>query len=91
MATCSHLDQVRFLQPLGAVAGCEECLKSGSGWVHLRMCHSCGKIGCCDSSPNQHATRHANEVHHPLMRSVEPGEDWSWCVVDQAMFVLAAP
>lgn len=91
MATCSHLDQVQLLQPRGAVAGCEECLKIGSGWVHLRMCQSCGRIGCCDSSPNRHATGHAREGEHPLMRSVEPGEDWSWSVIDEAMFVLAAP
>jgi hypothetical protein len=88
MATCAHLDQVEILQPPAAVAGCEECLKSRSTWVHLRMCHTCGKIGCCDSSPNRHASRHAGDAGHPVMRSAEPGEDWSWCVIDEVMFVL---
>ena len=85
---CTHLDQVRLLRPPGPIAGCEECLKIGSGWVHLRMCQTCGLIGCCDSSPNRHASRHAREAVHPVMRSVEPGEDWSWCVIDDVAFVL---
>jgi len=85
---CTHLDQVRILAPPGDIAGCEECLKIGSGWVHLRMCQTCGVIGCCDSSPNRHASRHAREAVHPIMRSVEPGEDWSWCVIDDVAFVL---
>ena len=87
-AACSHLDQVAVLEPAGPIAGCEECLKSGSRWVHLRMCQTCGKIGCCDSSPNRHASRHAHEDGHPVARSVERGEDWSWCYVDEVMFVL---
>jgi hypothetical protein len=57
-------------------------------WVHLRMCHSCGHIGCCDSSPGRHATRHAHAAHHPTLRSIEPHENWSWCVIDQVTFVL---
>lgn len=88
-ATCAHLDQVQVLEPAGSVEGCEECLNTGGSWVHLRMCHSCGKIGCCDSSPNRHATRHAAEAGHPLLRSVQPGEDWSWCTIDEVAFVLA--
>jgi Zn-finger in ubiquitin-hydrolases and other protein/MalK OB fold domain len=81
--------QLRFVfrQPQ-PVAGCEECLKTGSWWVHLRMCQTCGRIGCCDSSPNRHASRHAHHDHHPIARSVEPGEDWSWCYLDQIGFVL---
>jgi hypothetical protein len=90
MATCSHLDEVQILEAPGEIAGCEECLKIGGEWVHLRMCQTCGKIGCCDSSPNRHATRHAREAEHPVLRSVQPGEDWSWCVVDELMFVLRA-
>jgi hypothetical protein len=86
---CTHLDQIEVLDPPARVSGCEECLKIGSGWVHLRMCQTCGKIGCCDSSPNRHASRHADEVDHPIARSVEPGEDWSWCYVDELMFVVA--
>ena len=88
MATCTHLDQVELLEPSGEIAGCEECLATGGSWVHLRMCQTCGRIGCCDSSPGRHASRHARETEHPLLRSVEPGEDWSWCVVDEVMFVL---
>ena len=91
MATCSHLDQVTFLDVPDEIAGCEECLKTGDRWVHLRMCQSCGKIGCCDSSPNRHATEHARESGHPVLRSVERGEDWSWCVIDQVAFVLGRP
>ena len=90
MATCSHLDQVEILSLPAEIPGCEECLKIGGTWLHLRMCQSCGQIGCCDSSPNRHATRHAREAEHPVLRSAEPGEDWSWCVVDEAAFVLRA-
>ena len=90
MAACSHLDQVRLLEPPATIVGCEECLKIGSGWVHLRMCQTCGTIRCCDSSPNKHASSHAAEAEHPIVLSVEPGEDWSWCYVDQLMFQLAA-
>jgi uncharacterized UBP type Zn finger protein len=88
MATCTHLDQVEFPALPESIAGCEECLKTGDRWVHLRMCQMCGVIGCCDSSPNQHASRHAREEGHPVMRSAEPGEEWSWCAVDEVMFVL---
>ncbi len=86
MAACTHTDQVRVAEPPEEIAGCEECLKIGSTWMHLRMCQTCGKIGCCDSSPNQHASRHAAEAGHPILRSVEPGEEWAWCTVDEVMF-----
>ena len=85
--TCSHLDQIRDVKP--SAAGCEECIKLKAQWVHLRMCMSCGKIGCCDSSPNRHARQHAGESGHPIARSAEPGEDWSWCFVDDVAFVVA--
>jgi hypothetical protein len=88
VVACAHLDTVRIVDPPPHVAGCEECLRTGMGWVHLRMCHTCGHIGCCDSSPGRHATRHAHAAHHPTLRSIEPGENWSWCVVDQVTFVL---
>jgi len=88
MTVCTHLGQVEVLEPPAEVAGCEECLKTGGRWVHLRMCHTCGKVGCCDSSPNRHATGHAHEAGHPLLRSIEPGETWSWCVVDEVAFEL---
>ena len=68
METCTHLDQVEILDLPAEIAGCEECLKTGDRWVHLRMCHTCGKIGCCDSSPNQHASKHAREDGHPVLR-----------------------
>jgi len=90
MARCTHLDQVAIFEPPGPVAGCEECLKTGDRWVHLRMCQTCGAIGCCDSSPNRHATRHARAAEHPVMRSVEPGERWSWCTIDAVAFELGA-
>jgi hypothetical protein len=80
-ATCSHLDQIHNVTP--HTKGCEECLKIGSHWVHLRMCLSCGKVGCCDSSPNRHASKHAREPGHAIARSIEPGESWRWCYVDQ--------
>jgi uncharacterized UBP type Zn finger protein len=85
---CTHLDRIAVRVPPDEIAGCEECLKIGSRWVHLRMCQTCGRIGCCDSSPNRHASRHAREAGHPVYRSVEPGEAWSWCVVDEVMFVV---
>jgi uncharacterized UBP type Zn finger protein len=88
MATCDHLDQIRVTELPGEIAGCEECLAIGSSWMHLRMCETCGKIGCCDSSPNRHASRHAAESSHPIVRSAEPGEDWSWCYVDEVAFVI---
>jgi uncharacterized UBP type Zn finger protein len=90
MATtvCTHLDEIAVTALPETIAGCEECLKTGSRWVHLRMCMTCGKIGCCDSSPNRHASGHAREVGHPIVRSAEPGETWSWCYVDEVAFVV---
>jgi uncharacterized UBP type Zn finger protein len=84
---CSHLDQVHPVTP-SSMEGCSECLASGSRWVHLRLCLSCGQVGCCDSSPNRHASKHAAAHQHPVVASFEPGEDWSWCYVDEAAFVL---
>jgi len=78
---CSHLGQIKNVSP--NTNGCEECLKMGSHWVHLRLCLSCGHVGCCDSSPNRHASKHAPAAHHPIVRSLEPDEDWGWCYVDQ--------
>lgn len=78
---CSHLDQIRD----GWAGGdaCEECLQSGDTWVHLRMCMTCGKVGCCDDSKNKHASKHFKATQHPIMKSLEPGEDWMWCFVDE--------
>jgi uncharacterized UBP type Zn finger protein len=78
---CTHLDQIRVTHTDKHV--CEDCVKIGAGWVHLRMCLTCGHVGCCDSSPNRHATRHYQTSRHPLVRSVEPGEAWTWCYVDE--------
>lgn len=78
---CKHLAQVKFTTTDAHV--CEECVKLGDTWVHLRMCMVCGKVGCCDSSKNKHATKHFHQAAHPVMRSIEPGEDWIWCYVDE--------
>ena len=80
---CTHLGHVHVTELPESVDGCEECLASGDGWVHLRICLECGKVGCCDSSPNKHASAHARESGHPIIRSLEPGEDWSWCFEDE--------
>ncbi|MBB5329564.1 UBP-type zinc finger domain-containing protein [Tunturiibacter gelidoferens] len=78
---CKHMDQIRKVKP--SAKGCEECLKMGSTWVHLRMCLECGHVGCCDSSQHKHATKHFHKTEHPIMRSIEPGESWGWCYVDE--------
>ena len=88
MSRCTHLDSVKLLEPEGEVAGCEECLKTGGRWVHLRMCQTCGHIGCCDNSPGRHATLHHGTTGHPIIRSAEPNEDWSFCYEDDLMFIL---
>jgi uncharacterized UBP type Zn finger protein len=86
--SCTHRDRIVFTDAPERIEGCAECLRTGGRWVHLRMCQTCGKVGCCDSSPNQHASKHAQAQEHPILRSVEPGEDWSWCVIDGVAFVL---
>jgi hypothetical protein len=87
-AACTHLDQIR-IDPPDSVAGCEDCLKTGDRWVHLRVCLSCGHVGCCDSSAGRHASKHAAASDHPIVRSAEPGEVWCWCYVDEVAFELA--
>jgi uncharacterized UBP type Zn finger protein len=87
MAECTHLDQILVTRP-EQVAGCQDCLAIGGRWVHLRLCRSCGRVGCCDSSPNRHATKHARSSGHPIISSLEPGETWSYCYVDDLAFVL---
>jgi uncharacterized UBP type Zn finger protein len=87
MPGCTHLDQIQYFNLPENIEGCEECLISGDRWVHLRMCQSCGHIGCCDSSPNRHASAHARETEHPIVRSAQPGEEWSWCYVDELAFI----
>jgi uncharacterized UBP type Zn finger protein len=83
MATaCTHLDQIHDVEP-HTTQGCEDCLAMGGRWVHLRLCLSCGHVGCCDSSPHRHASAHAASAEHALVQSFEPGEDWIWCYVDE--------
>jgi len=90
MATpaCTHLDSVLVTELPGPPLECGDCVAVGSWWVHLRMCLTCGKVACCDNSPNKHATRHFRESTHPLIRSAEPGEGWSWCYVDEVGLVI---
>ncbi|MEY9969437.1 putative UBP type Zn finger protein [Streptacidiphilus sp. MAP12-16] len=82
MPACTHVDQVGRPVTPGA-DGCQECLQRGERWVHLRLCLSCGHVGCCDSSRNRHATRHFRATGHPIAASAEPREDWAWCFADQ--------
>jgi uncharacterized UBP type Zn finger protein len=83
---CTHLDQVRDVTPTST--GCEECLRDGSRvWFHLRLCLTCGHVGCCDSSPGKHASAHHRTTGHPIVRSFEPGENWSWCFEDDALLL----
>jgi uncharacterized UBP type Zn finger protein len=86
-STCKHVDQIRDVQPR-TPEGCEECLKMNGRWVHLRLCLTCGHVGCCDNSPNKHATAHNHSTGHPIVRSLEPGEHWFWCYEDQVAFEL---
>ena len=87
-SACSHLATIRFTELPDPLPGCEECLRVGGQWIHLRMCLVCGKLGCCDNSPSRHATAHFHESGHPLMRSAEPDEEWVWCYVDELPLVL---
>ena len=84
--SCGHLDQVRDVAPNSD--GCEDCLRIGGRWVHLRMCMTCGHVGCCDNSPGRHATAHFRATTHPVISSYEPGEDWFWCYLDEVAFEL---
>jgi uncharacterized UBP type Zn finger protein len=88
MTACTHLDHVHVTQLPEAVDGCEECLLTGDPWLHLRICLECGHVGCCDDSPNRHATAHAGSHEHPIIRSIEPGEQWSWCYVDGVTMIV---
>jgi uncharacterized UBP type Zn finger protein len=81
---CTHLDTIREVSP--SAEGCEECLATGDEWVHLRLCLTCGHVGCCDESRKTHATKHHKATTHPIVRSFEPGEEWIWCYVDEVGF-----
>jgi uncharacterized UBP type Zn finger protein len=78
---CSHLDQARMVEP--QTEGCQECLERGMQWVHLRLCLACGHVGCCNDSEGRHAFGHYEQTGHPIVRSHEPGEIWSWCWIDE--------
>jgi hypothetical protein len=88
MTVCSHLAQIEIRQLPDSVAGCEDCLREGGVWLHLRICLTCGHVGCCDDSPHRHATAHQQQTAHPLIRSLEPGEDWAWCYIDQVGMLI---
>jgi hypothetical protein len=82
--TCTHLDEIRDVGR--GLNVCPQCVEIGSTWVHLRQCLSCGQTGCCSDSPNTHASKHADATGHPVMRSLEPDEDWMWCFPDEQQF-----
>jgi uncharacterized UBP type Zn finger protein len=82
-AQCTHVSQIKVTRPDKRF--CEDCVRTGDTWVHLRMCLTCGHVGCCDSSPNKHATKHFLSTSHPLIRSAEPSERWMWCYVDEVV------
>ncbi len=84
MKKCEHLLEIKKVNP--SAQGCEECLKTGSWWVHLRLCMSCGHVGCCDNSPNKHATKHFKTSEHPIIKSFEPDEEWGFCYIDELFF-----
>jgi uncharacterized UBP type Zn finger protein len=79
---CAHVNTMRNVAPR-TPQGCEECLAIGDTWVHLRLCTNCGHVGCCDSSKNKHATKHYRATQHPIIASLQPGEHWKWCYVDE--------
>lgn len=83
---CTHLDTITDAP--ASDDGCTDCLAIGGRWVHLRRCTQCGHVGCCDSSPNTHATKHFHAAAHPVVQSFEPGEDWFWCYADDAFFEI---
>ncbi|MBN8749925.1 Zn-finger in ubiquitin-hydrolases and other protein [Xylophilus ampelinus] len=83
---CTHTDSIHTVTP-GSL-GCEECLKTGSRWVHLRLCRSCGHVGCCDDSPNRHARAHFKATGHPIIEGYDPPEGWGWCFVDKVVVDL---
>jgi hypothetical protein len=83
---CQHIEKIQPVTP--SALGCEECLKTGSAWLHLRLCRTCGHVGCCDQSPNRHATAHFHATSHPIIEGYDPPEGWAWCYVDELFFEL---
>ena len=88
MDGCRHVVTVTKVTP--SAKGCEECLKTGDWWVHLRICRSCGHVGCCDQSPNKHATAHFQHSRHPIIEGYDPPEGWGWCYVDELFLDLGS-
>jgi uncharacterized UBP type Zn finger protein len=88
MAGCTHLDHVKLTELPESVDGCDDCLAEGTEWFHLRICLECGHVGCCDNSPGHHGTAHWKATGHPIMRSIQPGEEWSWCFADEVTMVI---
>lgn len=86
MVSCEHLAEIKVVSP--SADGCEDCLKIGGRWLHLRLCLSCGYVGCCDSSPNKHATKHFHATNHPVVKSFEPGETWGYCYIDDMFYEI---
>lgn len=82
---CQHFPEIRDVTP-STYKGCEDCLKIGGRWVHLRLCRECGHVGCCDNSPNRHATAHYHRTHHPIIQSFQPDEDWGYCYPDDLFY-----
>lgn len=87
---CDHLVDLTAIEP-STPAGCEDCLRIGGRWVHLRLCMTCGHVGCCDSSPNRHASGHARDGGHLVVQSFEPGERWAWCYEDEELLDDVGP
>jgi uncharacterized UBP type Zn finger protein len=88
MLRCGHRADIKLLELPEAVDGCEDCLAAGQEWLHLPICLTCGHVGCCDDSPHRHATAHANATRHPIIRSLEPGEEWAWCYIDRVGMLI---
>ena len=86
-AICNHLNDILDVTP--SALGCEECLKTGDVWVHLRLCRTCGHVGCCDEFPNRHATKHFHATGHPIIEGYDPPEGWGWCYVDKVALDLS--
>ncbi len=84
MEGCEHLSEIKEVSP--SADGCEDCVKIGGRWLHLRLFETCGYVGCCDSSPNKHATKHFHATNHPIVKSFESGEDWGYCYIDDMFF-----